>query len=272
MGLLDKAKEKQQEEEGSPEPEVKEEPEVAEKKKAPPKKKTKKSAKKEEEAPVKKKAKKPGLKKSSVGAKKKAPPKKKKAAKPKKEKAPKEPAEPDIEGLPEDLEFASIKSRLIAQVIDGLLLGIVWFILFVVLLLTLEDVGLIPAIILGFVLPIAYYAMMEGNSGKTVGKGMAHVRVISLDGKPLTPGRVFKSALAKGLFFPIVNILDAAFGILVQHKDTLQRYTQYETDLIVITVPKKKVKFGYAMDEDDEGSNEEEAGEEAPAEETADEK
>ena len=79
-----------------------------------------------------------------------------------------------------------------------------------------------------------------------------------------------------------MNALDAVFGVFFQHADTLQRYTQYETDLIVIAVAKKQLKFGYGMDEEeedegtdegsDEGSDEDEKVEDPATEEGAEEK
>ncbi len=252
MGLLDKAKEKKQEEgEAAPEPEVKEsETTDTETKKIPLKKKVVK--KKVVKSPGKKKlAKKPGMKKPSLGKKK---PMKKKAPKPKKEKAP--PAEPFIEGLPENLEFASVTSRIVAQVIDGIILFVILAFIGIILLVTIEDLGLWITLGLYFLLPIVYFMTMEGKDGQTVGKGMAHVKIISLDGRPLTPSRVMKSAIAKGLLYPILNILDAVFGVFIQHTDTRQRYTQYETDLIAIVVEKKKVKFG-EYDDEEEGESEE---------------
>jgi len=264
MGLLDKAKEiKEDEEAPVSEPE---EEEVT-------KPKTKKKASSPAAKKGKKKASKPGLKKKSAGkkpaAKKKAP-MKKKAKKPKKEKVVEEPAEPTIEGLPEDLEFAQLKYRALAAVIDWVLLTVICIVAFVALFLSIEEAGMGVAAIITILLPFLYFMFMEGTTGQTFGKRTAHVKVISLDGRPLNPKRYMKAALWKGISLPmiipvpIMSIIDVIIGIFFSHKDTQQRISQYNGDLIVVAVPKKKVKFGYTEDEDDEGDDipmEDEAGE-----------
>ena len=271
MGLLDKAKEKKQDEGPTPEPEVTEDtaPIDAEKTDAPQKKKkVKKSGKSSDSKKSGKKS--AGKKKSGMKSpmKKKMSSPMKRPSRPKKEKVVKEP---EIEGLPENLEFATWPKRAGAQVLDGLILGFILFITLIILVITIEDVGLYIWLVLYFIIPPAYYITMEGNSGQTIGKGMAHVKVLSLDGRKLTPTRVLKSSGVKGLLFPIFNIIDAILGVFVLHADSRQRYTQYEDDLIVIAVEKKKLTYGSgepsADDEDSEGEGGSEDGEEAPVEE-----
>ena len=265
MGLLDKAKEKKLEDGAvASEADAIEETGTTEEKKADgaPKKKMVKKKKVEAPSGKMKFGKKPSLRKSSPGIKKK--PVKKKVAIPKREKVVKEPEEPTIEGLPEDLMFASFTPRLIAAIIDWALLAFVCFIIFIVLFLAIEEAGMAVALVTSIFIPILYFLYMEGTTGQTFGKRMMYVKVISLDGKPLNPKRYMKAALWKGfpipmlIPIPIISIIDALLGLLHSHKETRQRISQYNEDLIVIAVEKKKVKFGYGMDEeqDDEGSEE----------------
>lgn len=266
MGLLDKAKEKKLEDGAvASEAETIEETATTEEKMADgaPKKMMLKKKKVETPSGKMKFGKKPALKKSSPGTKKKL--QRKKPARPKKEKVVKEPEEPRIEGLPEDLLFAGFTPRLIAAIIDWALLAFVCSIIFIVLFLALEEAGMAVGFVISLITPILYFMFMEGSSGQTFGKRMMYVKVISLDGKPLNPKRYMKAALWKGfpipllfLPLPIISIIDALLGLLHSHKETRQRLSQYNEDLIVIAVEKKKVKFGYGMDEvgDDEGSEE----------------
>ena len=79
---------------------------------------------------------------------------------------------------------ASFGVRLVAAIIDGILLGIVGF---VIRLLLGDDIGLEVNLLLG----LAYYAYLEGSpSGQTVGKRAMNVRVIDFaGGGPIGPGR-----------------------------------------------------------------------------------
>jgi len=264
MGLLDKAKEMKKEEGAeAPEPEATEKtsPDSEKKVESSPEKKLvkkKKSGKKKLVEPTGKKKKKSSGKKFAP-AKKKAAPKKKKATKPKKEKP--EPVEPQIEGLPDDLEFATPFSRIISQLVDGVLLAFILGFLGIILLITIEDAGLFIVLGIYFVLPGIYFLMMEGNGGQTFGKRMGHVKIISLTGRPLSPKTYWKSAIWKGLLYPFLNILDGLGGVFVLHKDSRQRISQYNDDLIVIAVAKKTLKFGLAEEEEAEDEGEVEAPE-----------
>ncbi|MCK4614952.1 MAG: RDD family protein [Thermoplasmata archaeon] len=271
MGLLDKAK-KMKKEEGAkaPEPDVERETvaePIAEEMRPPVAKKVRKKR------PVKPAVKKRPAVRRPVPTARKVPMKKRvpklKVTKPKREKKVVKPVGPAIEGLPEDLEFASIPSRLIAQVIDVVLLWVVLGVIGLVLFVGSdgESAACGVVFILGIVLPIGYFMMMEGKrDGQTIGKGIMGVKVIALDGRPLDPRRVAKSAIAKGLFFPmflpVISVIDAALGVFFKNKDTLQRVTQEKGDLIVITVKKKKRVYGQA--EEEEPVEEEEADTEEP--------
>lgn len=268
MGLLDKAKDMKKEEGAeAPEPEAKEEtsPDSEKKLESSPEKKLvkkKKSGKKKllEPSSGKKKKKKSAGKKSAP-AKKKAAPKKKKAAKPKVKKEKAEPVEPQIEGLPEDLEWATPGSRITAQLIDGVILAVMLLVLGIVCILALDTAGFVVAIVIYLILPFVYFLMMEGNTGQTFGKRMAHVKIISFTGRPLNPKMYLKSALWKGFFYPWLNIIDGVVGVWVLHKDEQMRISQYNDELIAVAVAKKTLKFGAGEEETAEDGGEEEAPE-----------
>lgn len=230
---------------------------------------------KSEPAPKVKKAASKKTGKKTTGKKpigKKKPAAKKKAKKPVKKAAPKqkkkkkeEPEEADIQGVPDDIAgWATIQQRLIAQLVDGILLGIILFVILIVLAMSLETAGIFIGLAIYFVLPFIYFMFMEGNNGQTVGKGLMDIRVMSTDGKPLNPKKVMNSAIWKGFLFPILSIIDVVLGVMVKHKETKQRHSQYESDLIVVALKKKDtiIDLSGAAAVDDETEDTEEGGEE----------
>ena len=277
MGLLDKAKEIQKTEEVEA-PAAAEEKNIEETGETVPSEKLEeKKEKKEKAAPEKKKASekkktgKPSGKKKKPAAKGKKPsmslkaPSLPKSKKPKKKKE--VPEEPPIEGLPEDLAFAPVVNRMLAQVFDGIILLVIVFILFIGIVMGSggEMVGVLIGFLLYLIIPIGYFYYFLGmKDGVTLGKSYFHVKVVSLDGRKLTPKRVQGTVIWNGLLYPILNIVDAILGIFILHKDTQQRLSQEKDDLIVITVKKKKKAFYGALN-GEEGESEEEGTEEEDA-------
>ncbi len=276
MGLLDKAKEIQKTEEVEA-PAPSEEKNIEETRETVPSEKLeKKKEKKEKAAPEKKKASekkkagKPSGKKKPAAKKAKAKkpsmslkaPSLPKSKKPKKKKE--VPEEPPIEGLPEDLAFAPIVNRMLAQVFDGIILAVTVLILFIAIVMGSggEMVGVLIGFLLYLIIPIGYFYYFLGmKDGVTPGKSYFHVKVVSLDGRKLTPKRVQGTVIWNGLLYPILNIVDAILGVFILHKDTQQRLSQEKDDLIVITVKKKKKAFYGALN-GEEGESEEEGAEE----------
>jgi uncharacterized RDD family membrane protein YckC len=79
---------------------------------------------------------------------------------------------------------ASFGIRLVAAIIDGILLGIIGFVVRVIL-------GDLLGSAINLLLGLAYYAYLEGSpSGQTVGKKVMNIRVIDFaGGGPIGPGR-----------------------------------------------------------------------------------
>ena len=105
--------------------------------------------------------------------------------------------------------------RVLAIIADGLLLGVV----FSTISVLARAVGLGEAdapLFAGytwaggfFVLAMAYYALMEGYRGQTVGKMLLGIRVVREDGGGGVPG--FKAALIRSL----LRVVDGLLGYLV---------------------------------------------------------
>ncbi len=104
--------------------------------------------------------------------------------------------------------------RVLAIIADGLLLGVVFSA--VSLLARMAGMGEAEApLFVGytwaggfFVLAMAYYALMEGYRGQTLGKMLFGIRVVREDGGGV-PG--FKAALIRS----VLRIVDGLFGYLV---------------------------------------------------------
>ena len=103
--------------------------------------------------------------------------------------------------------------RVLAIIADGLLLGVLFSAVFV--LARMVGLGEADAPLFAgytwaggfFVLAMAYYALMEGYRGQTVGKMLFGIRVVREDGG--VPG--FKAALVRSL----LRVVDGLFGYLV---------------------------------------------------------
>ena len=104
--------------------------------------------------------------------------------------------------------------RVLAIIVDGLLLGVVFSAISV--LARMVGLGEADAPLFAgytwaggfFVLAMAYYALMEGYCGQTVGKMLFGIRVVREEGGGV-PG--FKAALLRSL----LRIVDGLFGYLV---------------------------------------------------------
>ena len=104
--------------------------------------------------------------------------------------------------------------RVLAIIADGLLLGVLFSAISV--LARMAGIGEADAPLFAgytwaggfFVLAMAYYALMEGYRGQTVGKMLLGIRVVREDGGGV-PG--FKAALIRSL----LRVVDGLFGYLV---------------------------------------------------------
>ena len=71
-----------------------------------------------------------------------------------------------------------------------------------------------------FIIYIAYYTILEGSKGQTVGKMVTRIKVVREDGRPIDMSQAFKRN--------ILRIIDGLFGyligaILVWRSDRKQR-------------------------------------------------
>ncbi len=121
---------------------------------------------------------------------------------------------------------ASFGVRLVAIIIDSILVGIVGAILSLVLGST---VGSVLNVILG----LAYYGYLEGSpSGQTVGKKAMNIRVIDFNGGgPIGPGRALLRYLGR-----IVSALPCLLGYFWMLWDS-EKQTWHDKIATTVVVP-----------------------------------
>jgi uncharacterized RDD family membrane protein YckC len=118
------------------------------------------------------------------------------------------------------VQLASTSKRVIAYIIDAIVVGIA----VVVAVFVLDAIGLPEWIqgAAGFVLFYGYFSYMEGTTGQTIGKRAMGIRVIRTNGSPMS----FDAALIRNL----LRIVDSIFFGLV--------------GLILIMVTQRKQRLG----------------------------
>ena len=135
------------------------------------------------------------------------------------------------EGVALHLDIASVASRLGAQFIDFVMTFVIALICIIVLSLSgaLEESARATAItLLGFLLRTPYYILSELIwNGRTLGKRIAGIRVVNVEGRRLTPHQIATRNLMKeveiftplGLIFsqsPVLADMDNPF--LARHR------------------------------------------------------
>jgi uncharacterized RDD family membrane protein YckC len=111
-------------------------------------------------------------------------------------------------------EIAGIGSRFLAQVIDWLIIGVVFTVISILAgalggIFRSADIGLLVELILSFVLLAGYFLISEAAwNGQTVGKRSARLRVVGDHGEPLTISQAAIRNLVR-----IVDFLPFFYGI-----------------------------------------------------------
>jgi uncharacterized RDD family membrane protein YckC len=92
-------------------------------------------------------------------------------------------------------EYKGIAVRLGAQVIDWIILGIIYFIIGYVLFGTVSwqvtGAAALPVIMINAIIVILYYVVLEGTNGATLGKKLLKIKVVKEDGNPCGLGAAF---------------------------------------------------------------------------------
>lgn len=67
-------------------------------------------------------------------------------------------------------------------------------------------------IFIGWIIALVYYTLMEGSTGKTVGKYVTGTRALTDDGEPLDMGKAFVRSLCRLIPFDAFSFLFGARG------------------------------------------------------------
>jgi uncharacterized RDD family membrane protein YckC len=123
------------------------------------------------------------------------------------------------------LQYVSVGPRFLAVLIDGILIGIVNAIIGAALHNS-SAVGAIAAVI-----GIAYYIIMEATQGATVGKMVLGLRVVRIDGAPIS----WNESIVRNLLRIVDGIAVYLVGaILVWNSPTRQRLGDRVAKTVVI--------------------------------------
>lgn len=122
--------------------------------------------------------------------------------------------------------YAELGQRIIAAIIDGIIVGVAGLILNGFLLFAglarfgAFGMGFMSAMpwmwapwmwLLSFLIPVAYYTYFEGTTGQTIGKKAMNIRVVKPDGRPCD----FASALIRSILRVVDSLVIGLVGIVV---------------------------------------------------------
>ena len=124
-----------------------------------------------------------------------------------------------------NLNYQGIGPRLAAQIIDAIILSIVFFIIGFGMsgsvTFSFENEAAYPIIALNALIDFLYFVILEGTSGATLGKKLAKIKVVREDGSPCGIGPSFVRNILR-----IVNELPLLYiigMILISRSDKKQR-------------------------------------------------
>ncbi len=136
---------------------------------------------------------------------------------------------PQYQAQPQ-LEYVSVGRRFVALLIDGVLLGVVSSILF----LLLHSVPALAEALVS-IISIVYIFAMEATRGATVGKMLMGLRVVKLDGSPIG----WSESIIRNLLRVIDGIAAYLVGaILIWTSPQRQRLGDRVAKTVVVRQPK----------------------------------
>lgn len=123
---------------------------------------------------------------------------------------------------PGQMEYQGIGIRFVSLLIDSIVFGLLFGVLIRILGAGDMQSDMIPWYwgLFTFIIYIAYFTILEGSKGQTVGKMVTRIKVVREDGRPIDMSQAFKRN--------ILRIIDGLFGyligaILVWRSDRKQR-------------------------------------------------
>ncbi len=120
--------------------------------------------------------------------------------------------------------------RLLAYVVDAIIVFVALAIVGAIVAFPLFFAGVSvrsafgPYAIVGGLIFVLYFALMESSSGATFGKRLFHLKVVSKSGSNPTLGEAFVRNLSK--FYPLLLLLDVIAGLALS-KGYQQRFSDH---------------------------------------------
>lgn len=103
------------------------------------------------------------------------------------------PAHADTQFLPDQSmasrTLASVDRRFVAYAVDVVILACLNFVVIIIGAVSGSETWATLFMIAAYVIPFAYYVRAYSTNGQTWGKRLLGIRVVSLDGSPLTLGK-----------------------------------------------------------------------------------
>ena len=131
--------------------------------------------------------------------------------------------------------------RLVAFIIDSIIIGIVASIIYFFVILLVVSGGLWlflgPVLVLGFllgILELLYFVFMEVTYGATLGKRILGLNVQMVDGSKVTFDKAFIRNISK--IFWLFLLLDWILGVATPGHDQRQKYTDRIAGTTVVSV------------------------------------
>lgn len=124
----------------------------------------------------------------------------------------------NLEDTPVDYDYASTGQRfanyLIDQIVLYVLSGLIGAVMgFLSPSIAEDETGLnIASILIALVVSLGYYTIMEGSSGKTIGKYITKTRALTEDGEPMDMGKTFVRSLCRLIPFEPFSFLGGPLG------------------------------------------------------------
>lgn len=107
---------------------------------------------------------------------------------------------------PKQMGKEALALRIVAIIIDGIIIGIIAYLLNLALTQIVPWAGLLNGIF-SLILLAVYMMVMEGSKGQTIGKMLLNLKVVREDGGPITMKEAQTRALAVLLWILIIPIL-----------------------------------------------------------------
>lgn len=103
--------------------------------------------------------------------------------------------------------YAGFGVRLVATLIDSILLGLVQWVIGVLLKIPLGENGINFASVIAFLISIGYYVVYQQKQGQTIGKKVMKIKVITLDGNTPTMFTFFLREVIGKLISAIILLI-----------------------------------------------------------------